>query len=400
MAASMTEGVLAVKEKWIEELENHFHEKLRSFTSDVKMKMRSVSKEAAIQVFEFAVLFLTQTFPDLGGFESASDVIKDGTMELRKDFDKLERTLSQKLKEAQQSLAEKLEDAQQTLSEKFDAQQSLCEKLENAQRSLSEKTDAQQTFCEKLDYDQRSFFEKLEDAQQNLSEKFSEVQEKASSFQHKVENDLDKLNEANESNTHQILGLRKLQKLLSDKTKISQTTAVKTPSTTKASASAAATPCGPPKSLSQRSTFSARAPDDTKVLNIWDTKLLPGGLVVLSDNSNECVKLYDWQGGFNLIASGILFEFLSSNVRCGECDHYSVTTAFKNSSKYGFCHEIELKYQNCSVWSTGFKTSRASSKSGHSEINLTMVKYVPSLGCSFSALQHFSLYVTSPPPVT
>ena len=31
------------------------------------MKMRSVSKEAAIQVFEFALLFLTQTFPDLGG---------------------------------------------------------------------------------------------------------------------------------------------------------------------------------------------------------------------------------------------------------------------------------------------------------------------------------------------
>ena len=107
------------------------------------------------------------------GFESASDVIKDGTMELRKDFDKLERTLSQKMKEAQQSFAEKLEDAQQTLSEKFDAQQ---------------------TFCEKLDYDQRSFFKKLEDGQQNLSEKFSEVHEKASSFQHKVENDLDKVN--------------------------------------------------------------------------------------------------------------------------------------------------------------------------------------------------------------
>ena len=62
-------------------------------------------------------------------------------MELRKDFDKLEKTLSQKLKEAQES-----------------------------------------------------FSEKLEDAQQNLSEKLSEVQENASSFQHKVENDLDQVN--------------------------------------------------------------------------------------------------------------------------------------------------------------------------------------------------------------
>ena len=106
------------------------------------------------------------------------------------------------------------------------------------------------------------------------------------------------------------------------------------------------------------------------------------------------------QDGFILIDSAVLFEFLSSNVRCGECDHYSVTTAFKNSSKYGFCHDIELKYQNCSVWSTGFKTNRASSKSGHSEINPRMVTYVRSLGRGFSALQHFSLYVNSTPAMT
>ncbi|KAK3749796.1 hypothetical protein RRG08_039916 [Elysia crispata] len=131
MAASMTEGVLAVKEKWIEELEDQFHEKLRSFTSDVKMKMRSVSKEAAIQVFEFALLFLTQAFPDLGAFESASDAIKDGTMELRKDIDKLEKTLSQKLKEAQESFSEKLEDAKQTFSEKLeDAQQTFAKQIQ------------------------------------------------------------------------------------------------------------------------------------------------------------------------------------------------------------------------------------------------------------------------------
>ncbi|KAK3785745.1 hypothetical protein RRG08_006015 [Elysia crispata] len=291
MAASMTPSVLAAKEKVIDHIEDMFHEKLKSFTTDVKTKMRSVSREAAIQVFELALLFLTQAVPDLGGFESASDVVQD--------------------------------------------------------------------------------------AQQNLSEKSSELQEKASSFQHRVQNDLDKLNKASESNTHQILGLRKLQKLLSDKTKISKTTAVTTPSTSQASASAAATPCGPPKSLSQRSTFSARSPHDIRFPHIMDTK-----------------------GGFILIDSGILFEILSSNVRYGECGHYSVATAFKNSSKYGFCHEIELKYQNCSVWSTGFKTSKESSKSGHSEINLTMVTYVRSLGRGFSTLQHFSFYVNSPPPMT
>ena len=105
--------------------------------------------------FKFSCIFLA--------FESASDVIKDGTMELRKDFDKLEKTLSQKLKEAQESFSEKLEDAQQTFGEKL--------------------VDVKQ-----------SFSEKLEDSQQNLSEELSEVQENASSFQHKVENDLDQVN--------------------------------------------------------------------------------------------------------------------------------------------------------------------------------------------------------------
>ncbi|KAK3780312.1 hypothetical protein RRG08_005938 [Elysia crispata] len=214
MAAGMTPGSLAAKEKVIDHMEDMFHEKLKSFTSDVKTKMRSVSREAAVLVFELALLFFTQALPDLDGFESASDVVQ--------------------------------------------------------------------------------------------------VQEKASSFQHKVENDLDKLNEANESNKHQILGLRKLQKLLSDKTKISQTTAVTTPSTTKASASAAATPCRPPKSLSQRSTFSARAPSDSLVPSIVDTMLLPEALVVLSDYNNKCVKLYDWQGRH------IHTQALDSNPRCAD----------------------------------------------------------------------------------
>ena len=46
---------------------------------------------------------------------------------------------------------------------------------------------------------------------------------------------------------------------------------------------------------SQRSTFSVGSPSDTTDPIILDTKLLPGGLVVLSDSNNKSVKLYDWQ---------------------------------------------------------------------------------------------------------
>ncbi|KAK3738662.1 hypothetical protein RRG08_047311 [Elysia crispata] len=142
MATGMNPGVYDVKEKVMDDLENQFHKKLNNFTADAKTKMRSFSREAAIQVFELTLVFLTQAFPDL-----------------------------------------------------------------------------------------------------------SRVEETASYFQKKVETDLKKLNKAKESHTHQILGLRKLQKLFCDKTKISQTMGATAPSTTLASASAVATPPGPPESL-------------------------------------------------------------------------------------------------------------------------------------------------------
>ncbi|KAK3759411.1 hypothetical protein RRG08_047299 [Elysia crispata] len=224
MATGMDPSVYDVKEKVMDDLEKQFNKKLNNFTADAKTKMRSFSREAAIQVFELTLVFLTQAFPDLSRLESASDNIQDETMKLREDFEKLERTLSQKLKDAQQSFSEKLEDTQNSLSKTID------------------------------------------------------------------------LNKAKESHTHEIRGLGKLQKLLCDKTKISQTMGATAPSTTLASASAVATPPGPPESLSHRSTFSVRSSSDAHIPNIYDMKLLPGGLVVFADGKNKCVKLYDWQG--------------------------------------------------------------------------------------------------------
>ena len=36
----------------------------------------------------------------------------------------------------------------------------------------------------------------------------------------------------------------------------------------------------------------ARTDNDTETPNIWDMKLLPGGLAVLADWANHCVKLF------------------------------------------------------------------------------------------------------------
>ena len=67
--------------------------------------------------------------------ESASDIMQDGILKLREDFRKPERTLSQKLTEAQQSFSEELEEVQQSFSDKLSEVEEraspLEEKVEN-----------------------------------------------------------------------------------------------------------------------------------------------------------------------------------------------------------------------------------------------------------------------------
>ncbi|GFR98751.1 hypothetical protein ElyMa_001026800, partial [Elysia marginata] len=101
------------------------------------------------------------------------------------------------------------------------------------------------------------------------------------------------LSETTELNSQKILGLRKLWKL---KPRTSQvTTATTSSASSLASASATATSPGPIQSLSQRSSFSVKADSDVDDPFIFDVKLLPGGLVLVADWSNECVKLFNSQ---------------------------------------------------------------------------------------------------------
>ncbi|KAK3764816.1 hypothetical protein RRG08_015655, partial [Elysia crispata] len=246
----MTLDVFEAQEKSIDEAENEFCENVKKFTSDTKVKMRTSSREDAMKVFDFAFVFLTQAIPDLSNLEYASEFRNEETATLRKDFEKFENNMK-----------------------------SLSQKLEEAQLSI------------------KSLSEKLEDAQQNLSEKVSKVVGNASFFQEKVEKNLDELNEAKRSNTLKILGLRMMQKVLYDRTKLFEDKAETTTSSSQASASVAATSYVSTQRLSQRSTtFSVRALGDAEVPNINDMKLLPGCLIVLADSKNKYVKLYDRQG--------------------------------------------------------------------------------------------------------
>ncbi|KAK3757272.1 hypothetical protein RRG08_047463 [Elysia crispata] len=177
MAAGMNPSVFAVKEKMVDELEEEFIEKVKLFTFNVKTKMRAMPREAGMQVFEFALVFLTQTLPDLSRLDTAPD--------------------------------------------------------------------------------------------------------------ERVKINVEKPTKVNR---------KKLNKL----TKTSKITPA---STSLASASAAERQSsGPPESLSQISMFSVRAPCDSNEPCIWDMKLLPGDLVVLTDCLNESVKGYDLQAVVSLTA--------------------------------------------------------------------------------------------------
>ncbi|GFR92488.1 hypothetical protein ElyMa_000868900 [Elysia marginata] len=130
--------------------------------------------------------------------------------------------------------------------------------------------------------------------QDDLSEKLNDVHE---NIQKRLDSDLSKLKETTALNAQKILGLRKLWKL---KPRTSQvTTATTSSASSLASASATATSPGRPiQSLSQRLSFTVGADSDNHAPNIVDLKLLPGGLVLVADGNNECVKLFNSQGQF------------------------------------------------------------------------------------------------------
>ncbi|GFO06015.1 hypothetical protein PoB_003252000 [Plakobranchus ocellatus] len=94
------------------------------------------------------------------------------------------------------------------------------------------------------------------------------------------------------TNENNIKGLRKLQQVLQQKNQSPGATALPM-----SSYGAGATVTSKPlKALRKRTEFSVRADGDKEDPGINDVKLLPGGLLVVADGGNECLKLFNIQG--------------------------------------------------------------------------------------------------------
>ncbi|KAK3724965.1 hypothetical protein RRG08_005396 [Elysia crispata] len=203
MALGMSESAFSAKEKFLDELEEQFLKNVKDFTSDVKKTMRNASRQCAMEIFEMAIVFLTQVFPNPTSIGA-----------------------------------------------------SLCDS----------------------------------DDIQSVSKRLSDVETKETLIEKKLNKGLEKIS-----------GLRKLQTvILKERIKASQTAAATTTATSSGLASAAATTAQqrPVQKLSAKAIFSVKVPEDTKGPCIVDIKLLPGGLVLLADFGNKCLKLYNQSGSY------------------------------------------------------------------------------------------------------
>ncbi|RUS68951.1 hypothetical protein EGW08_023287 [Elysia chlorotica] len=271
----MNPRILAAKEKMLDDLVGEFKDRLDIFSTEVKTKMRTSANEMANHTFEIVLLFLTQVFPDLSTLDSGPGSTLSG-------FEKDLAETKQSLAETKQSLSEtKQSQTKQSLSETKQSLSETKQSLSETKKSLSE----------------------TKQSHRFLSTKILKNEEKAILFKRQIK----KLNKVSETNTHQIWGLRKLQKLLSNMTMTIQTAAAAAvaaavpsaqataaaPQSAQATAAApsaqataatpsaqataatpqsaqatAATPRGPPKSLRHESTFSAKTAGDSRTPGI------------------------------------------------------------------------------------------------------------------------------------
>lgn len=284
MASSgMKEDLFSAKCGFIDQLEEKFSKKLQRFTKEVKGTMRLVSRQAANEVFEFALVFLTQTFPDLSdlgtsapcSFSKGDEVVRL----LEENIKKLSKQLNVLENRIQKDLSTRMDDLESKLPDGC-ILNNLSDRLCDLEAKVTENGGL------------RKVSKKLCDLEREVQDEISRRQ----TVEDKLQNDFDELSITAKSNRQNISGLRKLQKFLKSKT--SPLPSSSRTASSQASVSAGGTLPKTIKSLSQLLTFPTNAHGDVKKPYILDMKLLPGGdgLVLLADLANSCLKLFNSLG--------------------------------------------------------------------------------------------------------
>ncbi len=107
--------------------------------------------------------------------------------------------------------------------------------------------------------------------------------------------------------------------------------------------------------------------------------------------------------GFVLIDISLLCAFISSSMKCEDCDEKSLACSLDISKRVGFANSIHVYCQECSWcrdWSTSKDVKKGKAGRATKEVNLRMVCFARSIGRGHSALENFALALNSPPPMT
>ncbi|GFO46875.1 hypothetical protein PoB_007338000 [Plakobranchus ocellatus] len=225
----------------IDNLSKNFQERFEAFVSTLKSSVRSSSRAQAEKIFLSAIPALSYKFPDPTGLASDTDEENSGQSEV----DSLKAEIVN-LKKQQ-------------------------EKLER--RVNSEKQERQNNYS-------------------SIEKKMNSMKKSIAQLESNNKAHVDELSKDLKTCENNIKGLRKLQKVLQQRNQSPGATAFPMPS----SGAGATVTSKPLKDLRQRTEFSVRADGDKKDPYINDVKLLPGGLLVVTDRGNACLKLFNIQG--------------------------------------------------------------------------------------------------------
>ncbi|GFO33010.1 hypothetical protein PoB_005951500 [Plakobranchus ocellatus] len=240
-------------EQLLDALTDNFVESTNTYVSVVKAAIRGENHDTAVEIFQSAVVFLSQDLPDPTCQRS------DSHTRHKANFTDEVKSLKDKIHALEKQIEENRLEVQKNCS-------SLEIKVDTSAASMRNKV-------------------------LHLHSKLDHLKHNVQVLDSKTRESLKDLSEVSKENGNALKGLQKLQYLL--KQKIQAAAATVTPPLTAASAAAIARPL---KDVRQRENFSAAMNADQYIPNIVDAKLLAGGKLVLADSSNICIKLFNIQG--------------------------------------------------------------------------------------------------------
>ncbi|GFN86068.1 hypothetical protein PoB_001257400 [Plakobranchus ocellatus] len=299
----MSDRSIQRKEDYLDWMHEKFCASSRAYVSAVKTALRSQTRENAAEIFERAIDVLSQDFPDPTSIDGQTQEEEGGDgnelNSLKDRIAQMERQL-QKVQNERSTLESELGSVKQEAQTKC----SILESESVRQEAQEERStlDSELESVREEAQNNHSFFEKQLNSTYKknvrLDAKFGDLKNKVETLATETKDSIKELTEVSKQNSANIQGLRKLQMFMKQKNQAAAAAAAAAvvAVTAPPTAPSASAPSRPLKDIRLRNTFIAMASGDRFEPVIEDVQLLPGRRLLLVDEFNKCVKLFNTQG--------------------------------------------------------------------------------------------------------